>query len=106
MRVAGGKKVFIFATKNSESDEKDIFNIIPSPDTACILLYGDIGGMINDVDIAAELYGYAAQYKSIDVRINSLGGSVYAGIAILTRYVTVMRIYVSMWMVSLRAWQV
>ena len=62
--------------------KKTFFNIIPSPDTACILLYGDIGGMINDVDIAAELYGYAAQYKSIDVRINSLGGSVYAGIAI------------------------
>lgn len=62
--------------------KKTFFNMIPSPDTACILLYGDIGGPVNDADIAAELYGYAAQYKSIDIRINSLGGSVYAGLAI------------------------
>lgn len=58
--------------------------MIPSPDTACILLYGEIGGFdgINDKDIVAELFEYAATYKKVDVRINSPGGSVYAGMAI------------------------
>lgn len=68
--------------KTMKAMKKTFFNMIPSPDTACILIYGDIGGPVNDADIAAELYGYAAQYKSIDIRINSLGGSVYAGLAI------------------------
>lgn len=58
--------------------------MIPSPDTACILLYGEIGGFdgVNDKDIVCELYEYASMYKGIDVRINSPGGSVYAGMAI------------------------
>ena len=58
--------------------------MIPSPDTACILLYGEIGGFdgISDKDIVAELYEYASMYKSIDIRVNSPGGSVYAGMSI------------------------
>ena len=64
--------------------KKRYFNMIPSPDTACILLYGEIGGFdgVNDKDIVCELYEYASMYKGIDVRINSPGGSVYAGMAI------------------------
>lgn len=64
--------------------KKRYFNMIPSPDTACILLYGEIGGLdgINDKDIVSELYEYASMYRSIDVRVNSPGGSVYAGMAI------------------------
>lgn len=64
--------------------KKRYFNMIPSPDTACILLYGEIGGFdgINDRDIVSELYEYASMYRSIDVRVNSPGGSVYAGMAI------------------------
>ena len=60
--------------------KKRYFNMIPSPDTACILLYGEIGGFdgISDKDIVAELYEYASMYKSIDIRVNSPGGSVYA----------------------------
>ena len=64
--------------------KKRYFNMIPSPDTACILLYGEIGGFdgISDKDIVAELYEYASMYKNIDIRINSPGGSVYAGMSI------------------------
>ena len=64
--------------------KKRYFNMIPSPDTACILLYGEIGGFdgISDKDIVAELYEYASMYKSIDIRVNSPGGSVYAGMSI------------------------
>lgn len=56
--------------------KKRYFNMIPSPDTACILLYGEIGGFdgISDKDIVAELYEYASMYKSIDIRVNSPGG--------------------------------
>lgn len=64
--------------------KKRYFNMIPSPDAACILLYGEIGGFdgISDKDIVAELYEYASMYKSIDIRVNSPGGSVYAGMSI------------------------
>ena len=64
--------------------KKRYFNMIPSPDTACILLYGEIGGFdgISDKDIVAELYKNASMYKSIDIRVNSPGGSVYAGMSI------------------------
>lgn len=60
------------------------FNMIPGTDSCCILLYGEIGeyGEIRSADIAKELYEAATQYKKIDIRINSLGGDVYAGIAI------------------------
>lgn len=64
---------------------KTFFNIIPGEDTCCILLYGDIGdsyGTITSAQITRELMAAEATYKNIDVRINSIGGEVYTGIAI------------------------
>lgn len=52
---------------------------------ACILLYGNIGGYSDEIrsgDIVGELLEMEAQYPRIDLRINSMGGEVYAGIAI------------------------
>lgn len=53
--------------------------------TACILLYGNIGGYdegIRSGDIIRELLEIEARYPKVDIRINSMGGEVYAGIAI------------------------
>lgn len=60
------------------------FNIIPGKDACCILLYGEIGeyGEVRAGDIARELMEAEAAYEKIDVRINSIGGDVYTGIAI------------------------
>lgn len=60
------------------------FNIIPGREACCILLYGDIGDYdsVRSGDIARELLEAEAAYGKIDVRINSNGGEVYAGIAI------------------------
>lgn len=66
--------------------QKRVFNAIGSRDgSACVLLYGEIGRWDDDIkaaDIVAELMELEAQYSKIDVRINSLGGDVYQGIAI------------------------
>jgi ATP-dependent Clp endopeptidase proteolytic subunit ClpP len=65
---------------------KKFFNIIATGNTATIWLYGDIGdSFYEDVcsaDIARELKEAEGTYKKIEVRINSCGGDVYAGIAI------------------------
>lgn len=64
---------------------KTFFNIIPDEETCCILLYGDIGdsyGTVTSSQITRELMAAEATYKNIDVRINSIGGEVYTGIAI------------------------
>lgn len=63
---------------------KNFFNLIPSTDSCCILLYGYIGEgeRVNSADITRELMEAEAKYKNIDVRINSLGGDVYTGITI------------------------
>lgn len=64
---------------------KVFFNIIPGEDTCCILLYGDIGdnyAAVTSSQIVRELLAAEATYKNIDVRINSIGGEVYTGIAI------------------------
>ena len=61
------------------------FNIIPGEDTCCILLYGDIGdnyGAVTSGQITRELMAAESAYKNIDIRINSVGGEVYTGIAI------------------------
>lgn len=61
------------------------FNILPSDDVACILLYGDIGDFpegVTDAEIVRELAEYSAVYDKIDIRINSYGGHVSSGIAI------------------------
>ena len=68
---------------------KKFFNVIPSENnTACILIYGDIGdwGEITSADVVAELIELQEQYGQIDVRINSQGGDVYSGIAIINAF--------------------
>ncbi|MDR0505457.1 MAG: Clp protease ClpP [Dysgonamonadaceae bacterium] len=66
--------------------DKKFFNIIASGSTATIFLYGDIGDSsyydVRSMDISRELKEAESAYKKIDVRINSNGGEVYAGIAI------------------------
>ena len=63
-----------------------IFNIIPGPqaDTCCILLYGEIGDYadVTASDIVSRLMAAEQTYRKIDVRINSVGGEVFTGIAI------------------------
>lgn len=56
----------------------------PGRESCCILLYGDIGDYddVRSGDIARELLEAESAYGKIDVRINSNGGDVYAGIAI------------------------
>lgn len=60
------------------------FNIIESQENCCLLLYGEIGEWADTKagDIVRELLAAEAAGKKIDVRINSVGGDVYAGIAI------------------------
>ncbi len=65
---------------------KNIFNIIANPDKqgCTILLYGEIGDYaeVKAQDILTQIMEAEAKYKSIDVRINSIGGQVGTGIAI------------------------
>lgn len=59
--------------------------MIPGPDSCCVLLYGEIGDWSDSVrsaDIVRELMEASVAYKKIDVRINSKGGDVLAGIAV------------------------
>ena len=74
------------AHKNSRMNKK-FFNIIPSDSgSATVFLYGDIGfpygDGVSDKKLVQELKEAEAAYRTIEVRINSMGGSVYAGIAI------------------------
>lgn len=59
-----------------------IFNIIPENGGCCLLLYGEIGGEVRSGDVMRELLEAERTYGRIDVRINSVGGEVYTGIAI------------------------
>ena len=65
---------------------KQFFNMIADEEgTACILLYGNIGcddDGVRSGDIVRELLEIESTYKRVDIRINSMGGEVYAGIAI------------------------
>ena len=67
---------------------KRFFNIIPGEDSACILIYGEIGewGNSSSANIVSELIDLESRYNKIDVRINSEGGSVYSGIAIVNAF--------------------
>lgn len=61
------------------------FNIIPSEDeTACLLMYGPVGDAqkVDPAMVVGELMELARTYRKIDIRINSVGGEVFAGIAI------------------------
>lgn len=64
------------------------FNMIPGQDTACILLYGDIGDYdkVRSGDVTRELLEMETGFTNIDVRINSYGGDVYAGMAIFNAF--------------------
>ena len=67
---------------------KGFFNVIlprDAKDAVAILLYGQIGSgdkMVDSSAVVAELMDLASRYENIDVRINSMGGEVYAGMAI------------------------
>jgi ATP-dependent Clp endopeptidase proteolytic subunit ClpP len=61
---------------------KKFFNIIPGNGSCCLLLYGEIGGEVKSGDVMRELLEAERTYGRIDVRINSVGGEVYTGIAI------------------------
>lgn len=60
------------------------FNIIPGESDVAILLYGDVGDnrKVDSARVVSELMALSSQYKKIDVRINSVGGDVFSGIAI------------------------
>ncbi|MGL5682642.1 MAG: head maturation protease, ClpP-related [Marinifilaceae bacterium] len=64
----------------------NFLNVIPGTERYCILIYGSIGEFCNDVNaesIMRELQVIENLELPIDVRINSIGGDVFAGIAIL-----------------------
>ena len=64
---------------------KKFFNIIASGDTATIFLYGYIGDYwegVNGGQIVREVKEAEVAYRNIEVRINSQGGDIFAGIAI------------------------
>lgn len=67
--------------------KKGFFNVIlprEEKDAVGILLYGYIGRdeKIDSAAVVSEIRNLGKTYKNIDVRINSLGGEVYAGLAI------------------------
>lgn len=63
---------------------KRFFNVIGGKESCLILLYGTIGEYedVKSGDIAREIFEAEQLYNKIDVRINSNGGDVDAGIAI------------------------
>ena len=61
------------------------FNVVEGADgTATILLYGDVGegDAVDSGRVVAELTQVTGRYDRINVRINSRGGDVFAGMAI------------------------
>ncbi len=74
------------ATKHTTSamTQHHIVNIIDGADGCCIMLYGDIGdwGSVKPEDIVRELMSAEREGRPIDVHINSVGGEVYAALAI------------------------
>lgn len=61
------------------------FNIVPKSDeSASLLLYGPVGERekVDPAEVVTELMELQKQYKKIDIRVNSTGGEVFAGIAI------------------------
>ena len=70
------------ATEGKVMKAKKYFNIIPGDGKCVMLLYGEIGYDVRDVDVLKEILEAERTYGKIDVRINSVGGDVYTGIAI------------------------
>ena len=58
--------------------------LVPDEGKCAIYLYGEIGedGPVSSADVVLELAEAAREYGRIDIRINSIGGDVYSGIAI------------------------
>jgi ATP-dependent Clp endopeptidase proteolytic subunit ClpP len=67
---------------------KKFFNVmIPGDDKACIFIYGDIDNYDGKVeDVVSELLAIQQRYNKIEVHINSNGGEVYSGIAIVNAF--------------------
>lgn len=63
---------------------KRYFNVIPGKECDCILLYGDVSewGDIKASEVVEKIMEAEQAGRKIDVRINSVGGDVYSGIAI------------------------
>lgn len=63
---------------------KQFFNVISKGTTATILLYGEVGcnREVDSKEVVTELLMLAGTHSKIEVRINSVGGDVFAGIAI------------------------
>ena len=60
---------------------KKFFNIIPSEgESACLLLYGPVGEdqKVSPAQVVTELMELQRVYRKIDIRINSVGGEVFA----------------------------
>lgn len=57
---------------------------VPGEGRCTIYLYGEIGeGLpVNSADVVLDLADAAREYGRVDIRINSIGGDVYTGIAI------------------------
>lgn len=63
----------------------NFFNIVPTGNgRASLMLYGEIGGKegVSAEQVVSEMAWLASEYPMIDVHINSMGGEVFAGIAI------------------------
>lgn len=64
-----------------------IYKNVLDEQTACLLLYGEIGdddddGKLSSRDVVEQLLELDGQYARLQVRVNSVGGEVYPGIAI------------------------
>lgn len=64
-----------------------VYKNVLDDDTACLLLYGEIGdddddGKLSSRDVVEQLMALDGQYPRLQVRVNSVGGEVYPGIAI------------------------
>ena len=86
MKTAFGKGLEIVDICNKiEAMKTNFFNIIPGADgVATLMLYGDVGDgeKVDSAHVVSELLALQQTYSKIDIRINSIGGDVYSGIAI------------------------
>lgn len=71
--------------KKQNDSQRNLFQLVAYGDKATIYLYGDISNWDEDVnprEVVSGIRDAESKYKSVEVRINSMGGDVYAGIAI------------------------
>lgn len=77
-----GRRRGVVAPESKKTMAKTFFNILPGEGRCTLLIYGDIGGEVTSGDVMRELLEAERSYGRIDVRINSVGGDVFSGIAI------------------------